>query len=319
MGWFRKSPEGPFGYEDRAALKGFGGFEPADPADATPGYVQPAPPPAPEPRRPEARERPARGRPRTVPVGVIATMVFAIGVFALSFGLGSDPSKEARSAPSTARTAAPSTPSPRIEVPAVIDGWSPVPGRDGTYAYDVSPSWEPRPTTIHGWQDGPDNPGITLVTSAFIGQGYCAADDDRDRGGSGLASADQPDPVLAARETATLVARQAYTPDGGAAPGLAVGAPRAVTVPFRDGGERAAALTLVEVTVRAGADPCLPDRALVGALAVGSGTASGGSAVLVAYADQGVPGAPAREELERLLRSFRSVPEADRATVTPTG
>lgn len=46
MGWFRKKqPDDQFGYVDNAALKGIGGYQPADSKDATPDFLAQSPTP----------------------------------------------------------------------------------------------------------------------------------------------------------------------------------------------------------------------------------------------------------------------------------
>lgn len=341
MVWFRRRVENPYGYEDRAALKGIGGYEPADPADATPAYLVADPSPAspPNPRRPESPEPeptgasstfltslpeapspraiPARRRERTkapsrlaVGLGAVGGVLALAGNFLATF---SDDESAAPARPATTSVApatAPDHPEPSVVVPAAVPGWQPVPGDDGAYAYDVPPSWVPRPDTVHGWEADENGPGITLATSAFTGEGYCAAEPDLQRGGSGATVIDQRDPGRAAIQAATALATQAYASEGGTPPRVDVGEPERTSLGGRDA---AGSLVIVEVTPPSG-EQCLPKAALVGAFAVNS--SDGKSVVLVAYAAQEGPGATTREDLERILSSFRVVPEKDRRTVT---
>ncbi|WP_158893969.1 hypothetical protein [Amycolatopsis anabasis] len=309
MGWLRGRRGQPGGYEDNAALKGFGGYEPAD--APTPGY--PPAPPQPEPEAPP----PPKKRRSKAPYGLLAVLVL-LGLGYLGSRANSDRTPE-YTPPTTSRT--PYTPPPQVVVPAVVPGWQSVAGGKGAYAYDVPPAWTPKPGTVHGWEADASGPGISLATSAFLGQKSCAADPDHDRGGSGVTTVKQPDAALAATETATAVAKYAFTPEeGGVQPTLAPGPPQQVQLPTGTG-KLDATLVLVEVTVPPGPDACLPPRALVGAVAVkGTSGSDAKTAVLVAYADQAVPGEASRDDVLGLLRSYRLVPENQRTTIpaTPT-
>ncbi|PRX48443.1 hypothetical protein B0I33_104259 [Prauserella shujinwangii] len=299
MSRFREHDDGTPGYEDRAALPGIGGYQPSDPADATPARFRPAPP-APEPE-PGAKPR----RWRKAPLWLILAVTVGIGVVNLVRGIGSgldgqDERREvaASPAPATAPAARAEPSGTAPAVPPEVPGWRPVVARDGGYAYDVPPGWEPRPGTVHGWEASGSEPRIALVTSAFTGRNSCG---DHDRGGSGVTSAGERDPATAALRTAERVARRAYPPDGGMAPGSA-GIETGTTGVLLGDRTRRGAFAIADVTVRPGGDPCLPDRAVVGALAV---PGDSGSVVLVVYADQGVPGAPGRAEVREILLSFR--------------
>ncbi|PXY21637.1 hypothetical protein [Prauserella endophytica] len=314
MGWWRRKPDdlsARYGYEDRAALKGIGGYEPADSADATPDFVRRSPqaPPPPEPPKP----RPKRTK---APLAVVLLLTLLGGVISLARGIaGNLEDDEASSSAPPVTEAAPYTPEPDVIVPAVVEGWQSVAGGDGVYAYDVPPSWTPEPSVVHGWEADDVRPGITLAASAFTGGEVC---DHRDRGGAGVTPVESADPASAARETAENLAGHAYTEEGGPAPTLDTGAPEQATVSFGGDATQPASITVVEVTTEGGG--CLPDRALVAAIAVEPAGGSGRIPVLVAYADQDYAGAPTRDELLRILQSLRSVPEEDRTTVpaTPT-
>ncbi|HKN51759.1 MAG TPA: hypothetical protein VJX66_04620, partial [Amycolatopsis sp.] len=62
--------------------------------------------------------------------------------------------------------------------------------------------------------------------------------------------------------------------------------------------------------------PCVPKRALVAALAF-TGAGKQESGALVVYADQDVPGAATRDDLLKILHSYRFVPASQRSTTTP--
>ncbi|WP_020671359.1 hypothetical protein [Amycolatopsis nigrescens] len=294
------------GYQDNAALKGFGGYEPASYA-ATTGT--PVPAPASEPPKPKRRRSKA-------PYGLLAVVV----LLGLGYVGSRSTSRDEVDAPAPSTSSATSyTPRPKVVVPPAVAGWQSVAGRDGLYAYDVPPGWTPKPDTVHGWNADANGPGITLVASAFTGQEYCPTDKNRDRGGSGVAPVAQRDYALAAAETVTLIAKQAYTAEGGPQPALAVGSPEPAQIDDGAGGKRNASVTVAEVTVAGNDKSCMPPRALVGAIAIEPGDQTDAkSPVLVAYFDQAYPGETTREQLAELLRSYRIVPESSRTTVSTT-
>ncbi|WP_452039153.1 hypothetical protein [Amycolatopsis jiangsuensis] len=200
-------------------------------------------------------------------------------------------------------------PSPRVVVPPVVAGWQSVAGRDGAYAYDVPPSWTPEPRVVHGWEPGVGSAGVTLAASAFLGEGSCPANEVTSRGGAGVTSSELPDAEAAARQTVTEVGVGAYTADGAPPARVAFGPVEPVSVSLS--GKTVPGRLVVADVQPSGDGPCRPAHALVGAVAVAGGSRS---VVLAAYADEG--SAP-RDELTRILRSYRGVPAADRSTTTP--
>jgi hypothetical protein len=192
------------------------------------------------------------------------------------------------------------TPSPRVAVPAAVAGWQSVAARDGSYAYDVPPNWEPAPATQHGW----DEPAIRLITSAFLGKDFCARDT---LGGAGVTTEPVADPEAAARKAATDLATGAYGGTSQVGPGTDAQLTKA------DGTKAPARIVVAEVTPAATGE-CAAKHALVAAMAFGTGSASG---VVVAYADSDRSGPTIREDLVGILKSYRFVPAADRSTITP--
>ncbi len=291
MGLFsRRSDDTTPGYEDNAALRGFGGYEPADaPAPslsldaprAQPKRIRPAPKPL------KWRRAPWLG---LVLIALIAGVLNALGV-------GKTHHASSTPAPRPPRV---ETPAPRTVVPAVTSGWQSVAARDGSYAYDVPPNWEPAPTTQHGW----DEPAIRLITSAFLGKNFCARDT---LGGAGVTTEPLADPEAAARKAATDLATGAY---GGTSQ---VGPATDAQLTKADGTQAPARLVVAEVTPAATGE-CSAKHALVAAMAFGNG---GASAVVVAYADSDRSGPTIREDLVGILKSYRFLPAADRSTVTP--
>lgn len=287
MGRFsRRSDDTTPGYEDNAALRGFGGYEPADapsvePPRARPKRIRPAPKPL------KWRRAPWIG---LVLIALIAGVLNALGV---------GKTHHASSTP-TSRPPRVETPAPRTVVPAVTSGWHSVAGKDGSYAYDVPPNWEPAPTTQHGW----DEPAIRLITSAFLGKDFCARDT---LGGAGVTTEPLTDPEAAARKAATDLATGAYGGTSQVGPGTDAQLTKA------DGTKAPARIVVAEVTPAATGE-CSAKHAVVAAMAFGNRSASG---VVVAYADSDRSGPTIREDLLRILRSYRFVPAAGRSTITP--
>jgi hypothetical protein len=278
MGLFsRHSEDATPGYEDNAALRGFGGYEPADAPRARPKRIRPRPKPL------KWRRAPWFG---LVFIALVAGVLNALGV--------GKPHPAASSPPPAPLVA---TPSPRAAVPAVVEGWQSVAGRDGAYAYDVPPNWQPAPGTQHGWA------GIRLITSAFLGKCGQAT-----LGGAGVTTEPLADVDAAARKAATDLATAAY----GGIP--EVGAVSDAQVSRADGAAVPAKVVVASVTpARTG--ECATRHALVAALAFGGD--SGTSGVVVAYADSDRSGPSVREDLVRIVGSYRFVPVADRGMTTP--
>lgn len=348
----RKRRDG--GYQDNAALTGFGGYEPSDaPATGYTGatgatrersFTEPvsgadfgsAPSPSPavgaasggeprsalggaaspgfsntepgvkaEPQRIRAAAKPGRKR-RGSRVAWAVIVVLGLGAAALNvFGTGKHHSPTAPTTPS--RPPASSTPEQRVVVPAVVAGWSSVANRDGSYAYDVPPNWTPEPGTVHGWDKTATAPGITLSTSAFVDEGFCPGVSDSRRGGSGVTTEPTGDADQAVRKAVDDLAVSAYGPGSGRTPG-----PGEDTTMQLGKVQRPARLVFADV-VPSDTGPCVSKHVLVGAIAVAGPTSS---AVLVAYADQDAPGATSRDDLARVLRSYRGVLASDRSTTT---
>ncbi|WP_328607532.1 hypothetical protein OG943_48030 [Amycolatopsis sp. NBC_00345] len=334
----RKRRDG--GYQDNAALTGFGGYEPSDaPATGYTGITRESsvaepvsgadfgsvPPPVSPGTEPVTKAGPQRIRPPAKPgrkrrgSRVVWAVIVVLGMGAAGglnvFGTGRHHSP---TTPSTSRPPVSSAPEPRVVVPAVVPGWQSVASRDGSYAYDVPPSWTPEPGTVHGWDKTATAPGITLSTSAFVGEGFCPGASDSRRGGAGVTTEPTGDADQAVRKAVDDLAVSAYGPGSGRTPG-----PGEDTTVQLGKVQRPARLVFADVVPNDAAPnntdpnntaPCASKHVLVGAIAFSGQTAS---AVLVAYADQDAPGAASRDDLTRLLRSYRGVPASDRSTSTP--
>lgn len=279
---FSRRPEDETpGYEDNAALRGFGGYEPADAPRARPKRIRPAARPL------KWRRAPWFG---LVFIALVAGVLNALGV---------GKPRPASSTPPPAPLVV--TPSPRVTVPALTSGWQPVAARDGSYAYDVPPAWTPKPGTLHGW----DEPSIRLITSAFLGENFCGKDT---LGGAGVTTESVADPEAAASKAATDLAKGAYGGTSQVGPGTEAQLTKA-------DGTKAPARVVVAEVVPSATGECAAKHALV--VAMGFGTGAGASGVVVAYADSDRSGASIREDLVKIVESYRFVAAADRGTTTP--
>jgi hypothetical protein len=304
MGWFGKKRGDSPGYEDKAALDGFGGYQPSD----SPGYTPETPALAePEPQKPAKQPMSRSGR--RAMYGFFATL----GVIAVAT-LANNSDRSSESSAPTSRKPAVYTPSPQVVAPPVTDGWQSVAGKDGVYAYDVPPDWTPKPGTIHGWEKGSQVPGITMVASAFVGEGYCPQEKRSRIGGSGVTKVQVAAPAAAAEKAVNDLAVSAYNPENGPLTAKITPEPAQPTEFTLGTGKKVpASIVLAEVvTPQPGA--CGVRRALVGVLAPELGDAS---AALAVYSGQDTPGAADREQILKILKSYRGVPEADRKTITP--
>ncbi|MFC3456577.1 hypothetical protein [Amycolatopsis speibonae] len=295
------------GYEDKQALSGFGGYEPSDSPGYTPPSVEPAPKPALEPPKPAKQPMSRSGR--RAMYGFFATL----GVIAVA-ALANNSDRSSDSSAPTSRTPVVYTPSPRVVAPPVTDGWQSVAGADGQVAYDVPPNWTPKPGTVHGWEKTALVPGISLFSSAFVGDDYCPAVRGSRIGGSGLTTVKVADAPGAANKALYDLVVSAYNPeDGPLSAKIVADPPQAAEFTLGTGKKAPANILIAEVTLGY-TGTCVPKRALVGVQAVDMGDAS---AALLVYSDQDQQGSADREQILKILKTYRGVPEADRKTITP--
>ncbi|WP_326947248.1 hypothetical protein OG439_49715 [Amycolatopsis sp. NBC_01307] len=326
MGLFRRRDETTPGYEDNAALRGFGGYEPADAPRFPSGGFGTPPAEAPHVETPHIdtphvetpRAEPKRIRPAAKPpkwrrssrapwVGLVLIALIA-GVLN-AFGVGKPHRPSSTPAPLPPLVV---TPSPRVTVPAAVSGWQSVAGKDGSYAYDVPPNWEPAPTTVHGWEKTGAAPGITLVTSAFLGRNFCQKSD---LGGAGVKTEPLGDPGAAARKAVTDLGVSAYSPDNGPLATVTPDAGTDAQVTKADGTKAPARIVVADV-IPSDTGECAAKHAVVAAMAF-TGADAVTSGVVVAYADADRSGPTIRQDLVGILKSYRFVPAADRGTMTP--
>lgn len=328
MGWFGRKRRDDGGYQDNAALSGFGGYEPSGaPKFPSAGYEKTAPKPsepAPQPQGTPPPEEGAdplrqsltpaqlrRSTPRKTNLRLVKAVPILIMIGIFGYNIFSTKSHHSASTDDTPRAPRTYQPDPKVVVPPVVAGWQSVPGKDGSYAYDVPPSWKPAPTTLHGWDPVAGSSGINLTTSAFLGKGSCKEDPVGQFGGAGFTTEKTSDAAEAARKAVTDLGISAYTGEGAPAAKVTPGAPEKTEVKIENESREG---TLVVAEVAPSNAPCQPQSVLVGALALKAGDRS---AVLVAYSEQGRPGSASRDDLVRILHSYRGVPAADRSTTTP--
>ncbi|WP_116200101.1 hypothetical protein [Amycolatopsis circi] len=327
MGWFGRKRRDDGGYRDNAALSGFGGYQPSDApkfpsagygkTDPAPGPSEPAPQPRDTPPRDPVRQtltpaQPRRSSPRKTNLRLAKAVPILIMLGVFGYNVFSTKSHHSASTDDTPRAPRTYQPNPRVVVPPVVAGWQSVASKDGSYAYDVPPSWEPAPTTLHGWDATAGSPGINLSTSAFLGKGSCKEDAVGQIGGAGVTTEKTGDAAEAARKAVTDLGISAYTGEGAPAAKVTPGAAEKSEVKVED--KHGEGMLVVAEVTPSGNAPCKPQSVLAGALALEAGEKS---VVLVAYSEQGRPGSASRDDLVRILHSYRGVPAADRSTTTP--
>ncbi|WP_020657565.1 hypothetical protein [Amycolatopsis benzoatilytica] len=296
-------------------------------ADLPPGSspVSDLPPPLPggpspaQPRNPAAlrqtltpaqlrSRRPTTGRGKAIKIVTGFALVGAFG-YGIANG-GREHSHRTYTPPP--RTPSTYQPPPVVTVPAVVAGWQSVVSKDGSFAYDVPSSWKPAPGTVHGWEAAGSSPGVTLSVSAFLGEHSCKDDPVGQVGGAGVTTEKVADAAVAAREAVIDVGVAAYTGKGAPPAKVAPGAPEQTEVKI---GTKTGQGSLVIAEVTPSGDvACKPQSVLTGAIALSAGDAS---TVLVVYSEQGRPTSASRDDLVRILKSYRGVPAADRSTSTP--
>ncbi len=153
-----------------------------------------------------------------------------------------------------------------------------------------------------------------MFSSAFLGDGYCPAVRGSRIGGSGLTTVKVADAPEAANKALYDLVVSAYNPkEGPLSAKIAADPPQATEFTLGTGKKVPASILVAEVTLGyTGA--CVPKRALVGVETVDMGDTS---AALLVYSDQDQQGSADREQILKILETYRGVPAADRKTITP--
>jgi hypothetical protein len=183
-----------------------------------------------------------------------------------------------------------------------IPGWQGVASRNHGVAYDVPPTWEVKPAgTIVGFEDENGRPLAGMSGAAGIKQGDCV------RVQTGASGGKAPDTARSAKlsdlpGTAQYAARRwanaGYTPKNGRAPAVRLSRP----VPVMLGSMKGYHVT-AKVTVNGTRGPCDPPQAVVHAVAFPS--TQGDPVVFIAYADRGVSGEVADQDIAKAISSIR--------------
>ncbi|WP_037313840.1 hypothetical protein [Amycolatopsis orientalis] len=188
----------------------------------------------------------------------------------------------------------------------VIAGWQPVLSDDHPLVFDVPPDWTIEEPDVAVGYETPAGELVTLQGVARYRRDFCPGSELSARAMAGFTTIDEGEVdgiAQAAEETTLRWAEAAYGSIGGGTPKTETGAAGPVTV--LDGGTIATAVTTTVVPTSD--DPCpapsvaitaiaLPLRALPG---------SGRYHVLLVLADQGIPGAIARDIVLKMGGSIR--------------
>lgn len=182
---------------------------------------------------------------------------------------------------------------------AKVPGWRAVVSVKHGVTYDVPPgTWSVKsPTTIVGFEDSKGNPEVAGSGAAIYKEGYCQGHSGSWRAEAAVSGYSTTDLAADARDAAQKWAGYGYTPDGGGAPAVSVGAPKAIDASGTKAQEATANVTVHD------SNACSPPRAIVHAVAIP--LKNGKVSVLIVIADQGVSDAAADSELEKIAGSVR--------------
>jgi hypothetical protein len=244
---------------------------------------------------------PPRRRLRLLPtLGVIGLIVV--------LAVGTTATYQARTAPPPSATDL-VLPDPVLptRIGPVIAGWQPVLSDDHPLVFDVPPDWTIEAPDVAVGYETPAGELVTLQGVARYHRDFCPGSEHSARAMAGFTTIDEGEVggvAQAAEETTLRWAEAAYgSISGGQPPKTETGAAGPVSV--LDGGTIATAVTTTVVPTADG--PCaapsvsitaiaLPPRALPG---------SGRYHVLLVLADQGIPGAVARDIVLKMGGSIR--------------
>lgn len=280
----------------RSAYQGFGVFEHGRQAN----WAQPGP----------SGQPPRRGRGLVITLVTLA-VVLVLGGATTAVVLNSRASSsQAASAPPSA-TSAPTTttstaPSTTIKDPSeqqtfvapVVAGWRGIAWPTYGVAYDIPPSWQPKPGTQLGVGDD-STPDHVLVSAASLYlENYCVDSRTSYRGLTGITSSPDKDTTAAATNLIDKWAHYGFTSPSGAGPKVSKAAPQQLRM-----GTTMATLASATITPAAGV-PCAAPTEAISVLALPS---TNGSALVVALGDQGFTGAVSPQDLQRIVTSLRRI------------
>lgn len=185
-------------------------------------------------------------------------------------------------------------------VAPVVAGWRGVSWTGYGVAYDVPPSWQPKPGTHIGVGDeATTSKNVTLSASSLYLENYCRQSGSSYRAVAGLTVLPDKDLATAANHLIDNWANYGFTSPSRVAPKVSKSTPQQVTLP--DG--RKAVLASATITPPPGV-PCAASSEAISVVALPSADGSG-SAMFMTLGDQGFPGAVSPADLRHIVTSLR--------------
>lgn len=198
----------------------------------------------------------------------------------------------------TSSSADPSEPSSQQTfVDPVVDGWRGISWPGYHAAYDVPPSWQPKPGHVYGVGDDTGNNNVLVSGVSVFMENYCADSHSSYRALAGLTSSQVKDTTAAATDTIQKWATYGFTSPSGAAAQVSKPSPQPVTL----GGGLHATVASATITPPKG-DKCASPTEAISVVAVPS---SNGSGIMIAVSDEGVPDVLSPQDLQKIVMSFR--------------
>jgi hypothetical protein len=263
-------------------------------------WAQPSPP-----RRP-----PSRGHgPLIVLVSLAVVLVLGGAATVVALNLRSStshaapvpsPTTSAPTSESTAETTtAPDSGDPSEQqtfIAPVVAGWRGISWPAYGIAYDIPPSWQPKPGTLLGVGDDTTPNHVSVSAASLYMENYCRDSRSSYRALVGVTSSTEKNTTTAATGLIDKWASFGFTSPSGVAPQVSKTAPQQVTLRNLH-----ATLATATITPPAGVRCAAPTEAI----SVVALPSADGSAMLVALGDQGFSGAVPPADLRRIVTSLR--------------
>lgn len=180
-------------------------------------------------------------------------------------------------------------------VAPVVPGWRGISWPAYGIAYDIPPSWQPKPGTDLGVGDDTTPQHVIVSAASLYMAGYCSTSSYRAI--TGVASSTSQDATSSATQLIDNWANYGFTSPSHVAPQVAKTPPQDVTLT----GNRKATLATATITPPPGV-PCSAPQEAISVVAV---SGSSGTAMLLSLADEGFPGAVSPQDLQRIVTSLR--------------
>jgi hypothetical protein len=249
------------------------------------------PPPGPPPRN---------RRTLTIVLSLVAVLVVAgvvTTVLVLTKGgqpQAGDRTQQASSSPSTPATLKPLDPR--------NPGWQVAVSNRRGVAYDLPKAqWTKEDPDQIAAMGPPDGDFVTGTGAAYYMKGFCAGSANSVRAGTAVTADDNNLPDKSAPATAQHWAQVAYKASSGQQPDITLEPSKTIKVAD---GKVSAVLAIADVTPHSTGDACSPPTAKVYVASVGP--QSGGSVMLVLFADQGIPNAVSNSDAMKIMTSVRA-------------